>query len=179
MRPTSDGSDGGLDPAIAPDDPRRPDVVALLEAHLALMRSLSPPGSVHALDLDGLCAPDVTFWTLREGGVPLSCGALRALEPLPNGNGHDSIGHNSIGHGEIKSMHTLGAARGRGLGERMLLHVMAVARARGYGRLSLETGRPASFGAAQRLYARHGFRECPPFGSYTHDPFSLCMTRTL
>lgn len=149
---------------IGKDDPRRADVTRLLEAHLALMRSLSPPGSVHALDLDGLAAPGVTFWTGREGGRLVACGALKAL---------------GAEHGEIKSMHTEEAVRGRGLGEAMLRHIVAEARTRGYARLSLETGRPESFGAAQRLYARHGFRECPPFAGYTDDPFSLCMTLCL
>ena len=149
---------------VGKDDPRRPDVTRLLEAHLALMHSLSPPESVHALDLDGLTAPGVTFWTGREEGRVLVCGALKELDP---------------GHGEIKSMHTAEAARGRGLGERMLLHIIEEAKARGYERLSLETGRPATFGAAQRLYRRHGFEECPPFANYTDDPFSLCMTLRL
>lgn len=149
---------------IEEDDPRRPEVTALLRAHLALMRSLSPPESVHALDLDGLTASDVTFWSLREDDTVLACGALRALDP---------------GHGEIKSMHTAEAARGRGLGDAMLRHIMAAARTRGMTRLSLETGRPATFASAQRLYTRHGFTECPPFAGYTDDPFSLCMTRAV
>ena len=149
---------------IEEDDPHRPAVTRLLKAHLELMRSLSPPESVHALDLDALCAPSVTFWTAREGDQTLACGALRELDPT---------------HGEIKSMHTSSLTRGRGLGEAMLRHIMNVARERGYERLSLETGRPETFGAAQRLYARHGFSECPPFADYTDDPFSLCMSLDL
>ena len=149
---------------IQEDDPRRPPVTRLLQAHLALMRSLSPPGSVHALDLDGLTAPGVTFWTGEEDGEILACGALKKLDAA---------------HGEIKSMHTAEAARGRGLGDAMLGHIFSEAKARGYERLSLETGRPDTFGAAQRLYRRHGFRECPPFAGYTDDPFSLCMTKVL
>ena len=132
------------------------------------MRSLSPPESVHALDLDGLCAPDMTFWTLREGtrdgGRLLGCGALRELDAA---------------HGEIKSMHTAQAGRRRGTATRLLAEIEATARERGYRRLSLETGRPASFAAAQGLYRRHGYRECPPFAGYTVDPFSLCMTKEL
>lgn len=149
---------------ISEDDPRRPDVTELLEAHLALMRSLSPPESVHALDLDGLTASDVTFWTLREEGRVFACGALKSLDGK---------------HCEIKSMHTAEAARGRGLADAMLRHILLEARARGMARISLETGRPDTFAPAQRLYARHGFTECPPFADYTDDPFSLCMTRTL
>lgn len=153
---------------VAEDDPRRADVTRLLQAHLALMRSLSPPGSVHALDLDGLTGPDMTFWTARDGEALLGCGALRELDAA---------------HGEIKSMHTAaapdGAGRRRGVASAILAVIEETARARGYGRLSLETGRPDTFRAAQALYARHGYRECPPFANYTHDPFSLCMTKEL
>ena len=158
---------------VMEDDPRRADVTRLLQTHLALMRSLSPPGSVHALDLDGLTAPDMTFWTARagpeEGDTLLGCGALRELDALPGGGGH----------GEIKSMHTAEAGRRRGTATRLLLEIERTARARGYRRLSLETGRPASFAAAQALYRRHGYRECPPFAGYTDDPFSLCMTKEI
>ena len=146
------------------DDPRRADVVRLLEAHLALMRSLSPPESVHALDLDGLTRSDMTFWTARDGGALLGCGALRELDPA---------------HGEIKSMHTAEAGRRRGTATALLAEIERTARERGYRRLSLKTGRPGTFVAAQALYRRHGYRECPPFANYTDDPFSLCMTKEL
>ena len=150
------------------DDPRRADVVRLLEAHLALMRSLSPPESVHALDLDGLCRTDVTFWTARDGETLLGCGALRELDRM---------------HGEIKSMHTAqgpdGAGRRRGTATAILARIEGTARERGYRRLSLETGRPEGFAAAQGLYRRHGYVECPPFADYTDDPFSMCMTKAL
>ena len=142
---------------IREDDPRRPPVTQLLEAHLALMRAISPPGSVHALDLDGLAAPGMTFWTGEKDGEILACGALKELDTPSDGGGH----------GEIKSMHTGEAARGRGFGDAMLRHILSEAKARGYERLSLETGRPDTFGPAQRLYRRHGFQECPPFAGYT------------
>jgi len=149
---------------IRKDDLTGPEIAALLEAHLQLMRDTSPPESVHALDLDGLRAPEVTFWTVWDGGILLGCGALKALDP---------------DHGEIKSMHTAAAARGRGVARQMLEHIVAEARARRYRRLSLETGSMSAFAPARALYAGFGFRDCPPFGDYVLDPNSTFMTLKL
>ena len=149
---------------IKVDDLRGPEIAALLEAHLKLMRETSPPESVHALDLEGLRAAEVTFWTVWDGATLLGCGALKALGP---------------DHGEIKSMHTAAAARGRGVARAMLAHILAEARARGYRRLSLETGSMAAFAPARALYAGFGFRDCPPFGNYVLDPNSMFMTLDL
>lgn len=146
------------------DDLLRPEVVALLEAHLDLMRAVSPPESVHALDLEALRAPEVTFWTVREDATLLGCGALKELDP---------------GHGEIKSMHTAEAARGRGVARRLLEHILAAARQRDYRRLSLETGSTEDFAAARALYSGFGFIYCGPFADYVLDPFSVFMTLEL
>lgn len=132
------------------DDPARPDVQALLIEHLRDMYDLSPPESVHALDVTKLKTPDVTFWSMREQGVLLGCGALKQLDPE---------------HGEIKSMRTPAALRRRGAGRAILEHIVAVARSRGYKRLSLETGSMAAFLPARRLYESFGFSYCEPFGS--------------
>lgn len=146
------------------DDLRGPEIRALLEEHLANMRRISPPGSVHALDLDGLRRPGVTFWTAWEGGALLGCGALREIDPR---------------HGEIKSMRTAEAARRRGVARAMLAHLLAEARRRGYARLSLETGSQPAFEPARRLYAGAGFEPCGPFEGYTADPNSAFMTLAL
>jgi putative acetyltransferase len=146
------------------DDLTRPQVHRLLADHLADMHATSPAESVHALDLTGLRRPDVTMWTLWDDDVLLGCAALRELSPVS---------------GEIKSMRTVAEARGRGLGRVLLEHVIAEARERGYARLSLETGAEDFFAPARRLYARHGFTECPPFGDYRLDPHSVFMTREL
>jgi putative acetyltransferase len=143
------------------DDPR---VVDLLGTHLARARAETAPGSAHALDLSGLRAPEVTFWSASEGDVVVGVGALKRL---------------SADHGEVKSMYTAEAARGRGVGSAMLRQIMAAARARGMSRLSLETGSWPYFEAARALYARHGFVECPPFGEYREDPNSVFMTLAL
>lgn len=149
---------------IAPDDLTAPDVLALLDFHLAQMVQHSPVCSVHAFPVERLRASDVTFWSIRLAGRLVGVGALKQIDP---------------GHGEIKSMRTDPAFVRRGLGEAMLLHLMAEARARRYARLSLETGRPKPFHPAHALYRKHGFAECPPFGDYSEDPFSMCMTRRL
>jgi putative acetyltransferase len=149
---------------ILVDDLTRPEVAALLEEHLEEMRAVSPPESKHALDLEGLQHPDVTFWTVWDGGALLGCGALRELDPS---------------HGEIKSMHTASAHQGRGVGARLVEHVVAEARRRGYGRVSLETGSDEHFAPARRLYARHGFVPCAPFADYPEDHHSVHLTRVL
>lgn len=149
---------------IIGDDLTGPDVGRLIALHLAGMRAGSPACSVHAMDIDRLRAPDVTFWSLWEGDALLGCGALKQLTP---------------DHGEIKSMRTDPAALGRGVGAALLAHIIAEAQARGYRRLSLETGSSDAFDAAHRLYLRHGFGYCGPFGDYTDDPFSRFMTRAL
>ena len=149
---------------IRPDDLTGPEIRALLEEHLRNMHELSPPESVHALDLDKLRQPDISFWTVWEDGDLLGCGALRAL---------------SSTHGEIKSMRTAEAHRGRGAARAVLNHILGEARARGYERLSLETGSMPAFAPAHRLYESFGFTRCAPFGDYVEDPNSLFMTKRL
>lgn len=146
------------------DDPARADVLALLDEHLRHMHELSPPESVHALDVSGLKRPEITFWTVREGGELLGCGALKELDPR---------------HGEVKSMRTPTVLRRRGAGRAMLDHILAEAGRRGYTRLSLETGPAQTFQAAHRLYESAGFRRCGPFGDYRLDPHSVFMTLEL
>jgi putative acetyltransferase len=151
--------------AIAPDDPRSADVVALLERHLELMHEQSPPEDVHALDLDGLVGPEIAFFSLRGAtGELLAIGALKQLDP---------------GHVEIKSMHTAQAARGRGLGRALLEHLLAEAERRGARRVSLETGSMDGFLPARTLYASAGFELAGPFADYRESPNSTFMTRAL
>lgn len=150
--------------SIDPGDLRDPRVTRLLEDHLADMFATSPAESVHALDVSGLAVPEVTFWTIAEGDELVGCVALKQLDET---------------HGELKSMRTDAAARGRGLGARLLEHVLAEATSRGYRRLSLETGSQEFFRPARTLYAKYGFVECDPFGDYRPDPNSVFMTLAL
>lgn len=149
---------------IREDDLSGPEIANLLQAHLDTMAQHSPPESVFALDLDALRAPDITFWSVWEAKMLLGCGALRELDSQ---------------HGEIKSMHTAAAHRGKGVAQTLLTHIVGEAQNRSYHRLSLETGSVAAFSAAQALYARNGFVETGPFGDYIENPFSLFMSLDL
>lgn len=139
-------------------------VQALLREHLVGVALHSPPESIHALDLDGLRAPDMSFWTLWDGDALLACGALKELDGE---------------HGEVKSMRTAAAHLRKGAARVMLEHIVAEARRRGYRRLSLETGTAAAFEPAHRLYAAAGFVSCGPFNGYVDDPYSCFMTLAL
>ncbi|HWS90369.1 MAG TPA: GNAT family N-acetyltransferase [Pyrinomonadaceae bacterium] len=149
---------------IKVDDLSGPEVHELLREHLRDMHLHSPAESVHALDLDGLRRPEITFWTVREGAELLGCGALKELDP---------------GHAEIKSMRTAAAHLRKGIAARLLTYILEEAARRGYTRLSLETGSAEAFEPARRLYARFGFRYCGPFDGYVEDPHSVFMTREL
>ena len=146
------------------DDLSRAEIHALLNEHLQSMHALSPPESVHALDLERLRVPAITFWSAWAHGQLLGCGALKELDPS---------------HGEVKSMRTPSARRRSGAGRAILMHIIEVAQARGYQRLSLETGAAEAFKPAQTLYESAGFVRCGPFGDYAEDSFSVFMTLRL
>jgi putative acetyltransferase len=149
---------------IRRDDLRGPEIARLLEEHLRDMHLHSPPESVHALDLERLRRPEITFWTVWGGSELMGCGALKELDTA---------------HGEIKSMRTASAHLRKGVAAALVRHILAEARKRGYRRLSLETGAPDAFMPARRLYERHGFSYCGPFADYVDDPYSVFMTREL
>lgn len=149
---------------IEVDDLSRPEVHALLEEHLREMHRISPPGSVHALDLDALRTPDITFWSVWDTHVLAGCGALKELDRT---------------HGEIKSMRTPASLRRRGAGRAVLAHIIEEALRRQYTRLSLETGAMNAFAPAHRLYESFGFTRCGPFGDYVDDVNSVFMTKEL
>jgi putative acetyltransferase len=153
---------GGL--VAGPDDPRKEDVRALIETHLAFSRVHGPPEDEHALDITGLLADHVSFFSVREDGQLLGVGALRQLDET---------------HAELKSMHTADAARGRGVGRTMVTHLVGVARSLGCHRVSLETGSMDAFAPARALYASAGFVPCEPFADYRPSPNSAYMTLEL
>lgn len=149
---------------ITPDDLTADDTLALIAAHLTGMRAQSPEESVHALDVDALRSPDITFYAARLDGELAGIGALKLL---------------GDGDGEIKSMRVDDRLLGRGVGRAILRHLVAEAESRGIRRLWLETGSSDDFVAARTLYASEGFEECGPFADYRPDPNSTFMTRTL
>jgi len=149
---------------VGTDHPQAADVRALLGVHLAFANEHSPPEDVHALDVSGLLAVNVSFFSIRVNGELLGVGALKQLDEA---------------HAELKSMHTAEAARRRGVGRAMVDHLVGTARARGCSRVSLETGTMAAFAPARALYASFGFAVCEPFGEYGPSPNSVCMTLEL
>ena len=146
---------GGLD---------HPAVVSLLQEHLQGMAQLSPPESIHALDVDGLRQSPITFWSAWKGDDLMGCGALKQLDDA---------------HGEIKSMRTASAHLRKGVAAAMLEHILGEAQRRAYTQVSLETGSMRGFEPARALYARYGFRSCGPFADYIDDPNSVFMTRAV
>jgi putative acetyltransferase len=149
---------------IRVDDLSGPKIRALLEEHLQNMYAVTPPESVHALDLAALRQPDVSFWTIWSGTELLGCGALKEL---------------SSSHAEIKSMRTAQSHRRKGVARAMLSHLIHEAQVRGYERLSLETGSQAAFEPARSLYSSFGFTYCRPFGEYSEDPNSVFMSKQI
>ena len=141
-----------------------PEIAALLTEHLRCLAEISPPESRHALNLDELRRPDVTFWSAWQGRELVGCGALKQLD---------------AGHGEVKSMRTAQAHLRKGVASMLLGHIIAEAKNRGYRRLSLETGSMEYFEPARKLYRKFGFAECGPFAGYIEDPNSMFMTKKL
>ena len=146
------------------DDLTGLEIYKLLEEHLQSMALHSPPESVHALDIEALRQPDITFWTVWEQDELLGCGALKELDAH---------------HAEIKSMRTSALHLRKGVAKNLLKHILEEARRRGYVRLSLETGSAEAFEPARQLYARFGFIYCEPFADYVEDPYSVFMTKEL
>lgn len=143
------------------DDLTSPDIIQLLGEHLASATLHSPPESIHALDLDGLRQPNITFWSARQGSELLGCCALKELDSR---------------HGEVKSMRTASGHLRKGVAARLLEHLLGEAARRGYRQLSLETGSMGAFAPARSLYRRFGFQTCGPFSDYVEDPYSVFMT---
>ena len=149
---------------IVVDDLSGPEIAAFLDEHVQQMRSITPLESKHALDLDGLRKPEITFWTVWDGDRVVGCGALKRLDPS---------------HAELKSMRTAPARQRGGIASLLLEHIIAEARRMGFTRLSLETGSAEFFLPARKLYEKFGFDYCEPFADYRPDPHSAFLTRTL
>ncbi len=146
------------------DDLTDSKVIKLVTEHFNSMAEQSPPESMHALNLEALRKPEITFWSAWEGEECIGCGAIKELDPQ---------------HGEIKSMRTSSAHLRKGVAKGLLQHIIEEAKRRGYLRISLETGPTDSFEPARRLYASFGFQYCQPFSNYTEDPNSVYMTKEL
>lgn len=149
---------------IVVDDLSGAQIAEFLEDHMREMRSVSPPESVHALDLDGLRKPEVTFWSVMDGDTVVGCGAIKRLSP---------------DHAELKSMRTAAARKRSGIASLLLGHIITETGRAGFGRLSLETGSGDFHEPARELYRKFGFACCDPFGDYQPDPLSVFMTKVI
>ncbi|OXM15071.1 GNAT family N-acetyltransferase [Paenibacillus herberti] len=149
---------------IKVDDLSGPEVASLIAEHLQGMNLHSPPESVHALNLEGLKKPEITFWGAWEADQLVGCGALKELDDQ---------------HAEVKSMRTASQHLRKGVANGILTHLIEEAKRRGYQRLSLETGSMESFEPARKLYENFGFQYCQPFSDYIDDPNSAFMTKEL
>jgi putative acetyltransferase len=149
---------------IVEQDPVDPQVTRLLELHLADAFANSPADKVHALPIERLRQPDVTFYAAWDDDRLAAMGALRRIDDA---------------RGELKTMRAAPEFRGKGAGEATLLHLIEQARCRGYTWLGLETGRTEPYRPAVSLYRKHGFAECAKFGDYLPDDFSQCLSRDL
>ena len=149
---------------IKVDDLNSGEVIQLLKEHLEDMYLTSPTESVHALDINALKAPEITFFSCWKNDQLLGCVAIKELDSK---------------HAELKSMRTSNHCRGTGVGTLLLKHVLYVASNRGYSKISLETGSQEFFKPARNLYEKFGFKYCGPFADYKPDPHSQFMLRTL
>lgn len=149
---------------IIEDDLSGEPIRELVALHLSGMHANSPACKVHALPVEKLRQPGVTFFSAWLDETLAGMGAIRELD---------------ANHGELKSMRVAPHWLGKGVGEAMLLHLLSVARTRGYGRVSLETGNGPAFAPALALYRKHGFENCAAFADYVLDEFSQCLTLRL
>ncbi|MEV5893268.1 GNAT family N-acetyltransferase [Nonomuraea fuscirosea] len=149
---------------IVVDDLSGERIAAFLREHMREMRSTTPEESVHALDLDGLRRPEVTFWSAWDGEAVVGCGAVKRLDAA---------------HAEVKSMRTAAERKRTGIASLLMEHILIEAKSMGFARLSLETGSTEFFLPARRLYERFGFAYCEPFADYRPDVHSVFMTRQL
>ncbi|WP_419788024.1 GNAT family N-acetyltransferase [Pseudodesulfovibrio sp.] len=141
-----------------------PLILHLLQDHLDQMNKISPKGAVHALDLEALRAPGITFWSVWEEAELLGCGALKQL---------------TTQHAEIKSMRSVATRRRKGVASHLLRHILAEARRMHFQRVSLETGAIAAFEPARNLYKKFGFTNCGPFADYKASSDNVFMTLPL
>ena len=136
----------------------------LLKKHFIELRSVSPSGSTHVLDIGGLKDPSIKFWSLWENNKLVGCGALKFLEK---------------NHGEFKSIRVADEFKKKGAGERIINHLIEEAKKLKISKLSIETGAGEFFLPARKLFCKFGFKPCPPFAHYKDDPNSCYYTLNL
>ena len=134
-----------------------PEVNSLLTKHFIELRSVSPEGSTHVLDIPGLKISSIKFWSLWDNDQLIGCGALKFLSEI---------------HGEFKSIRVADKHRQKGMGKKIISHLIAEAKKIGIKKLSIETGAGEFFLPARKLFMKFGFKSCKPFAHYKDDPNS-------
>ena len=140
------------------------EVNELLNKHFIELRSVSPEGSTHVLDIDGLKDKSIKFWSLWDNNQLIGCGALKFLEKK---------------HGEFKSIRVADKFRRSGIGEKIIEHLIEEAKKLQISKLSIETGAGDFFIPARKLFSKFGFKKCMPFAHYKEDPNSCYYTLDL
>ena len=141
-----------------------PKVNELLTKHFIELRSVSPAGSAHVLDIAGLKDQSIKFWSLWDNDELIGCGALKFLDKI---------------HGEFKSIRVVDKFRKKGVGEKMINHLIEEAKKLGIKKLSIETGSGKFFEPARKLFAKFNFQPCSPFAHYEEDLNSCFFTKNL
>tara|TARA_B100001540_G_C15652315_1_gene571656 strand:- start:330 stop:788 length:459 start_codon:yes stop_codon:yes gene_type:complete len=136
----------------------------LLKKHFIELRSVSPAGSTHVLDVEGLKDPSIKFWSLWENEKLIGCGALKFLDSQ---------------HGEFKSIRVADEFRKKGFGEKIIFHLIEEAKKLKIKKISIETGSGNFFKSARELFKKFGFEPCEPFAHYTEDPNSCYYTKNI
>ena len=140
------------------------EVHELLTNHFIELRSVSPEGSAHVLDIPGLKVPSIKFWSLWQKEMLLGCGALKFLDEK---------------HGEFKSIRIHDYFRGKGYGANVINHLIIEAKKLSILKISIETGAGNFFKPARKLFKQCGFKECEPFAHYREDVNSVYFTRLI
>ena len=133
------------------------EVNELLTKHFIELRSVSPEGSTHVLDIPGLKVASIKFWSLWENEELIGCGALKFLDKS---------------HGEFKSIRVADKFRKKGFGIKIINHLISEAKKLNIKKLSIETGSGSFFMPARKLFEKTGFKPCEPFAHYKKDPNS-------
>ena len=140
------------------------EVNELLTKHFVELRSASPEGSTHVLDIPGLKVPSIKFWSLWENEKLLGCGALKFLDKE---------------HGEFKSIRIHDNFRRMGNGVTVINHLINEAKKLDIKKLSIETGAGEFFKPARKLFKQCGFETCDPFAHYKEDVNSVYLTKSI
>ena len=149
---------------LKPNNFDNKEVHELLSRHFIELRSVSPEGSTHVLDIDGLKSPSIKFWSFWDNKKLIGCGALKLIDKT---------------HGEFKSIRISNKYQKTGYGKKLLNELFKEAKKLNISKISVETGSGEFFLPARKLFLSSGFNPCKPFAHYTEDPNSKYYNKYL